>query len=112
MMTLFGAEETLLPLAKEYLVPIKFVVPVFLFNQMLVAFFSIAWTVSIWAVPNGFIRVFMAPTEAVCRIAPSIMFRYGISFLLLPLNVFSTYYFQSLMKPGASLLVSVARGIF
>ena len=76
-----------------------------------VAFFSIAWTVSIWAVPNGFIRVFMAPTETVCRIAPSIMRRYGISFLLLPLNVFSTYYFQSLMKPGASFLVSVARGM-
>lgn len=36
---------------------------------------------------------------------------YGISFLLLPLNVFSTYYFQSLMKLGASFLVSVARGM-
>ena len=76
-----------------------------------VAFFSVAWTLSIWAVPNGFIRVFMAPTESVCRIAPSIMRSYGISFLLLPLNVFSTYYFQSLMKPGASFLVSVARGM-
>ena len=76
-----------------------------------VAFFSVAWTISIWAVPNGFIRVFMAPTESVCRIAPSIMRSYGISFLLLPLNVFSTYYFQSLMKPGASFLVSVARGM-
>ena len=38
MLTLFGAEETLLPLAKEYLVPIKFVIPAFLFNQMLAAF--------------------------------------------------------------------------
>lgn len=43
-----------------------------------VAFFSIAWTISIWAVPNGFIRVFMAPTEAVFRIAPSIMRSYGM----------------------------------
>ncbi|MDE6025992.1 MAG: polysaccharide biosynthesis C-terminal domain-containing protein [Lachnospiraceae bacterium] len=76
-----------------------------------VVFFSVAWTISIWAVPNGFIRVFMNPTESVCRIAPSIMRSYGISFLLLPLNVFSTYYFQSLMKPGASFLVSVARGM-
>ena len=76
-----------------------------------VAFFSVAWTISIWVVPNGFIRVFMAPTESVCRIAPSIMRSYGISFLLLPLNVFSTYYFQSLMKPGVSFLVSVARGM-
>ena len=31
--------------------------------------------------------------------------------LLLPLNIFSTYYFQSLMKPGASFLVSVVRGL-
>ena len=37
---------------------------------------------------------------------------YGISFLLLPLNVFSTYYFQSLMRPAASFGVSVARGLF
>ena len=76
-----------------------------------VAFFNIVWTISIWAVPNGFIRVFMAPTESVYRIAPPIMRSYGISFLLLPLNVFSTYYFQSLMKPGAAFLVSVARGM-
>ena len=76
-----------------------------------VAFFSVAWTISVWTVPNGFIRVFMAPTESVCQIAPSIMRSYGISFLLLPLNVFSTYYFQSLMKPAASFLVSVARGM-
>ena len=76
-----------------------------------VAFFSIVWTIAIWAVPNGFICVFMAPTEAVFRIAPSIMRSYGISFLLLPLNIFSTYYFQSLMKPGASFFVSVARGM-
>ena len=53
----------------------------------------------------------MAPTESVCQIAPSIMRSYGISFLLLPLNIFSTYYFQSLMKPSASFFVSVARGM-
>lgn len=76
-----------------------------------VIFFSVVWTISIWAIPNGFIRVFMAPTETVFKIAPSIMRRYGVSFLLLPLNIFSTYYFQSLMKPSASFLVSVARGM-
>lgn len=75
------------------------------------AFFGVAWTALIWAVPNGFIRVFMAPTEAIYQIAPLIMRSYGISFLLLPLNVFSTYYFQSLMKPGTSFFVSVARGL-
>ena len=34
-----------------------------------------------------------------------------ISFLLLPLNIFSTYYFQALMKPKAAFIASVARGL-
>ena len=38
LLTLFGANETLLPLARAYVAPIKFVVPVFLFNQFLSAF--------------------------------------------------------------------------
>lgn len=75
------------------------------------AFFSVVWTILIFAVPNGFIRIFMAPTEAIYGIAPFIMRSYGISFLLLPLNIFSTYYFQSLMEPGASFFVSVSRGL-
>lgn len=40
--------------------------------------------------------------------------RYGktiISFLLLPFNIFSTYYFQAIMKPKAAFVVSVARGL-
>lgn len=38
LLTLFGAEETLLPLARAYLFPIKFVVPSFLFTQLMSAF--------------------------------------------------------------------------
>lgn len=75
------------------------------------AFFGVAWTILAWVIPNGIIRVFMAPTEGIYRIAPFIIRSYGISFLLLPLNVFSTYYFQSIMKPAASFFVSVARGL-
>ena len=30
---------------------------------------------------------------------------------MLPFNIFSTYYFQSLMKPRASFFVSVFRGV-
>ncbi len=76
-----------------------------------VCFFSVIWTLLVFAFPNGFIRIFMAPTDEIYRIAPFIMRSYGISFLLLPLNIFSTYYFQSLMKPGASFFVSVSRGL-
>ena len=76
-----------------------------------VCFFSIAWMALMMALPNGLIRIFMEPTEEIYRIAPYIMRSYGISFLLLPLNIFSTYYFQSMMKPGLSFMISVARGI-
>ena len=38
LLTLFGAEETLLPLARAYLFPIKFAVPSFLFTQLMSAF--------------------------------------------------------------------------
>lgn len=38
LLELFGAEETLLPLAQQYLFPVKFVVPSFLFTQLMAAF--------------------------------------------------------------------------
>ena len=76
-----------------------------------VAFFSILWTALGMLIPNAFIRLFMAPTEEVLAIAPTIIRCYGISFLLLPLNVFSTYYFQALMKPKIAFIASVARGL-
>ena len=76
-----------------------------------VAFFSILWTALSMLIPNAFIRLFMAPTEEVLAIAPAIIRCYGISFLLLPLNVFSTYYFQALMKPKIAFIASVARGL-
>lgn len=74
-------------------------------------FFGIFWTVLCLAVPNQFIRIFMNPTEAVLKMAPGIIRCYGLSFLLLPLNIFSTYYFQAIMKPKAAFVVSVSRGL-
>lgn len=72
--------------------------------------FGIIWTGLSLAVPNLFIRIFMTPTDSILQMAPSIIRSYGISFLLLPLNISSTYYFQALMKPATSFIVSVARG--
>lgn len=74
------------------------------------AVFSLFWTVLSMAAPNLFIRIFMSPTPEVLEIAPGIMRCYCSSFILLPLNIFSTYYFQALMKPKAAFIVSVARG--
>ena len=53
----------------------------------------------------------MDPTENVLKIAPAIIRGYGISFLLLPLNIFSTYYFQAIIQPQAAFIVSVSRGL-
>ena len=75
-----------------------------------VAVFSLVLTGVCMAAPNLFVRIFMKPTAEVLQMAPAIIRTYALSFLLLPLNVFSTYYFQSLMRPGTAFLVSVARG--
>lgn len=72
--------------------------------------FGLLWTGATLAVPNVFIRIFMTPTESILQMAPAIIRSYGISFLLLPLNVFSTYYFQAILRPATSFVVSVARG--
>ena len=75
------------------------------------AFFGIVWMGLCLAIPNQFIRIFMEPTTDVLQIAPGIIRSYGLSFLLLPLNIFSTYYFQALMKPKAAFVVSLSRGL-
>ena len=60
--------------------------------------------------PLAFVYIFMSPTDKVLAIAPAIIRCYGLSFLLLPFNIFSTYYFQSLLRPLPAMAVSVARG--
>lgn len=74
------------------------------------ALFSIFWTGLSLLAPNLYVRIFMSPDDHILEIAPAIIRVYGLSFLLLPLNIFSTYYFQALMKPLAAFIVSVSRG--
>ena len=76
-----------------------------------VAFFGVFWLVLCLEIPNQFIYIFMDPTKEVLAMAPAIIRTYGLSFLLLPLNIFSTYYFQAVMKPQAAFVVSVSRGL-
>jgi len=75
------------------------------------AAFGIFWTALSMACPNLYIRIFMDPTDKILAMAPAIIRTYAISFLLLPFNIFSTYYFQAIMKPGTAFVVSVARGL-
>ena len=52
----------------------------------------------------------MKPSTEILEIAPSIIRTYSSSFLLLPLNIFSAYYFQAIMKPRTAFAVSIFRG--
>ena len=74
-------------------------------------FFGIFWTGLSLACPNLYIRIFMSPNPAILEMAPAIIRTYAVSFLLLPFNIFSTYYFQAILQPVASFIVSVARGL-
>lgn len=76
-----------------------------------VAFFGILWSVLCIIFPHQFVRIFMEPTREVVAITPGIIRKYSSSFLLLPLNIFSTYYFQALIKPKEAFVVAVARGL-
>lgn len=62
--------------------------------------------------PNGFIHLFMTPTESVLSIAPNTMRIYALAFIFLPFNVYSTYYFQAILRTKTSIIISLARGIF
>lgn len=75
------------------------------------AIMGIVATALIMALPLQLIRIFMTPTPQILEMAPSVIRRYALSFLLLPFNVFSTFYFQAILRPKYSMTVSVARGL-
>lgn len=68
------------------------------------------WVIAMLVFPNAIMNFFMNPTPSVVEIAPSILRAYGISYMLLPFNLFATYYFQAMMKPNISLIASLTRG--
>ena len=74
-------------------------------------FFGIFWTALSMICLNLYIRIFMSPTQKILDMAPAIIRTYALSFLLLPFNIFSTYYFQAVMKPKTAFVISVARGL-
>ena len=75
------------------------------------AAFGVFWTLAMLLMPTPLVYLFMTPTPQVLSIAPGILRAYGSSFVLLPFNIFATYYFQAMMKPQLSLAASVARSI-
>ncbi len=81
------------------------------YNLLTVAVISGLWLTLCVLVPQVFIYLFMSPTPGVLQIAPLIIRCYSLSFLFLPLNIYSTYLFQSILRPGLSFVVSVSRGL-
>lgn len=73
--------------------------------------FGLFWTALSMICPNLYIKIFMTPTDRILEIAPTIIRTYAFSFLLLPFNIFSTYYFQAIMKPQIAFVISVLRGL-
>ena len=56
-------------------------------------------------------KAFMKPSDEALSISKNIMRAYFISFLILPFNVYATYYFQAIMKPASSFIIAVLRGL-
>ena len=81
------------------------------YSLITAAVFSIFWSGITLLFPVPIIKIFMSATPEVINLAPKIFRLYCLSFLLLPLNVFSTYYFQSILKPKTAFTVSVCRGL-
>lgn len=74
------------------------------------AIFGVFWITVTLSIPTVFVHLFMTPTKSVLEIAPSIIRAYGLSYFILPFNIFATYYFQAMMKPYLSNILSLARG--
>lgn len=72
--------------------------------------FAAVFTVASMLFPRQTISLLMDATPEVLEITPRIVRLYSLSYILMPLNVFSTYYFQSLMKPATAFGISIARG--
>lgn len=81
------------------------------YGLITVLIFGIFWATVLLLFPNFMLKLYMEPTDSVLKIAPEIIRIYGLSYLLLPLNIYSTYYFQSVMKPKIAFVVSILRGL-
>lgn len=80
------------------------------YSLLTVGIVSIIWVLIVVSIPAGLVKLFMTPNEQVLQIAPTIIRVYGLSFLLLPFNVYATYYFQSTLQPFVSFMISLLRG--
>ncbi len=62
-------------------------------------------------IPDKIITIFMKPSAGVLKIAPFIFRTYAVSYLLFVFNIYSTYFFQSILKSKISLVISLSRSL-
>lgn len=63
------------------------------------------------SIPVLLVRAFMDSTPEVEAIAPEIIRIYCLGFVFMPFNVFSLYFFQSVMRASSAWIVAIVRGI-
>lgn len=73
--------------------------------------FGLVWMAVCECFPDWIIQIFMKPTNEILQTGEPIIRIYAVSFFLLPLNIFSTYYYQALLKPKDAFIASVGRGL-
>lgn len=81
------------------------------YSLITVGFFALFWTILSLSAPTLYIKGFIKATDSILELGPNMIRVYSLSFLLLPLNIFSTYYFQSILKPNIAFIISVMRGL-
>ena len=61
--------------------------------------------------PETILRLYMDVTDEVVAVGPRIMRIYSLGIVCTGISILSTFYFQSVLKRGASVLVTVLRGL-
>ncbi len=74
-------------------------------------FMGVLFTVLLLALPEQILRMYMDTTDVIIAIGPAILRKYALTFLFMGIGIVSSYYFQSVMQTGKSLLISLMRGV-
>ena len=74
------------------------------------AVMGVAFCGVVEVLPGAILRLFMDTTPSVMAIGPGILRTYAIAFLLMGGSIVASYYFQSILQNGKSLLISLLRG--
>ncbi|CCY08299.1 mATE efflux family protein [Coprobacillus sp. CAG:698] len=73
--------------------------------------FGLFWTALSMICPNLYIKIFMTSTDRIFEIAPTIIRNICLFISTITINIYSTYYFQAIMKPQIAFVVSILRGL-